>query len=50
MGVQNTALARYSLAAERFWAYSSFSVGHVPRSARELDLYLWGIHQSPFSR
>ena len=40
MGVRNTTLARYSLAAERLWAYSSFSVGHVPRSARELNLYL----------
>ena len=40
MGVQNTTLARCSLAAERFWAYCDFSVGHVPRSARELDLHL----------
>ena len=34
MGVQNTALARFALAVERFWAYCDFSVGHVPRSAR----------------
>ena len=40
MGVQNTTLARHALAVERFWAFCDFSVGHVPRSARELDLYL----------
>ena len=40
MGVQNTTLACCSLAAERFWAYCDFRVGHVRRSARELDLHL----------
>ena len=39
MGVENTTLARYASAVERFWACCDFSVGHVPRSARELDLY-----------
>ena len=39
-GFSEHTLARGSLAAKRFWAFCDFSFGHMPRSAREPDLFL----------
>ena len=39
-GFSENTLARCSLAAKRFWAFWEISFGHIPRSAREPDLFL----------